>query len=87
MKILARRTSNWLKEQSDPQSLTEKPEATVNHYVRMLLGCVLPMALIFVLPLFGVSEGISFTVFLVLMLACHLLMTPSHLAKGSSSPK
>ena len=44
----------------------------------MLLGCLVPMLLIFVLPLFGVSEGITLTVFIVLMLGCHLLMIPGH---------
>ena len=30
--------------------------------------------LIFLLPLFGVSQGITLTVFIVLMFACHLFM-------------
>ena len=50
----------------------------MSHFWRMLLGCLVPMLLIFVLPLFGVSEGITLTVFIVLMLGCHLLMIPGH---------
>lgn len=44
----------------------------------MLLGCMIPIAMIFVLPLLGVSEGVTLAVFLVLMLGCHLLIVPSH---------
>ncbi len=50
----------------------------MNHTLRMLLGCVFPMILIFLLPLFGVGEGISLFVFLVLMFACHLFMMGGH---------
>lgn len=46
----------------------------MKHIIHMLIGCVLPFLLIFLLPLFGVSEGVTLTVFLVLMFACHLLM-------------
>ncbi len=44
----------------------------------MLLGCMIPIAMIFVLPLLGVREGVTLAVFLVLMLGCHLLMVPNH---------
>ncbi len=37
----------------------------MGHIIRMLIGCVLPFVLIFVLPLFGVSEGMTLTVFVV----------------------
>ena len=50
----------------------------MSHYWRMLLGCMIPILMIFALPLFGVSEGVTLTVFLVLMLGCHLLMVPNH---------
>lgn len=43
-----------------------------------LLGCLLPIALIFVLPALGVSQGVTFTVFIVLMFACHIFMMGSH---------
>lgn len=52
----------------------------------MLLGCLVPMLLIFVLPLFGVSEGVTLTVFIVLMLGCHLLMIPGHNAVQHAQP-
>lgn len=50
----------------------------MKHFLHMLVGCGLPILLIFVLPLFGVSEGISLAVFMVLMLGCHLLMMRGH---------
>ncbi len=58
----------------------------MSHFWRMLLGCLVPMLLIFVLPLFGVSEGITLTVFIVLMLGCHLLMIPGHDAAHHTQP-
>lgn len=44
------------------------------HIIHMLIGCVLPFLLIFLLPLFGVSEGVTLLVFIVLMFASHLSM-------------
>ncbi len=55
----------------------------MKHFLHMLIGCGLPMLLIFVLPLFGVSEGITLTVFIVLMLGCHLLMMRGHMTDHS----
>ncbi|MGE4093975.1 MAG: hypothetical protein AB7G75_24400, partial [Candidatus Binatia bacterium] len=52
--------------------------STMSHTLRMLLGCLLPLALIFVLPLLGVDQGISLFIFLILMFACHLLMLGGH---------
>jgi hypothetical protein len=44
----------------------------------MLLGCVLPLLLLFLLPLFGLGEGVTLFVAVVLMFACHLLMIGGH---------
>jgi hypothetical protein len=44
----------------------------------MLIGCLLPLALIFVLPLFGVRSGITLLVFIILMFMCHLMMMGGH---------
>lgn len=41
------------------------------------------MLLIFVLPAFGVSEGVTLTIFMVLMLGCHLLMMRTHIGSHS----
>lgn len=50
----------------------------MTHAVKMLLGCLLPLLLIFLLPLFGIGEGVSLFVFVVLMFVCHLLMMGGH---------
>ena len=50
----------------------------MNHLVHMLVGCVLPFLLIFLLPLFGVGEGVTMFVFVVLMFGCHLFMMRGH---------
>lgn len=46
----------------------------MSHTLRMLIGCLLPILAVFLLPLFGISEGAGIWVFLILMFACHLMM-------------
>lgn len=55
----------------------------MGHTLRMLIGCLLPLGLIFVLPLFGVSSGVMLTLFIVLMFACHLMMLGGHGRHGT----
>lgn len=55
----------------------------MKHLVHMLIGCGLPMLLIFILPHFGISEGVTLGVFIVLILGCHLLMMRGHLGQHS----
>lgn len=50
----------------------------MSHTIRMLIGCLLPLALIFVLPLFGVGSGVTLLVFIGLMFMCHLMMMGGH---------
>lgn len=50
----------------------------MNHTLRMLLGCLLPFLVIFLLPLLGLGEGISLFLFIVLMFGCHLFMMKGH---------
>ena len=50
----------------------------MNPSLRMILGCILPLLLIFVLPLFGVSNTVTVFIFIVLMFACHLGMMAHH---------
>lgn len=49
-----------------------------SHTIRMLIGCLLPLLLIFILPLFGVGEGVTLFIFIILMFGCHLLMMGGH---------
>ncbi len=54
--------------------------------LRMVIGCVLPLLLIFVLPLFGISGGVGLFVLIVLMFGCHLMMTGGHEAGHEEQP-
>ena len=59
----------------------------MNHTLRMLLGCMLPLILLFVLPLFGVGSGVTLFIFIVLMFMCHLMMLGGHGHQhGSNNP-
>jgi len=46
----------------------------MKHSLLHILACALPILLLFLLPVFGVSSGVTFTVFIVLMLGFHLFM-------------
>ena len=46
----------------------------MSHTLKMLIGCLAPLLLIFALPVFGVSETVSVWLFVILMFGCHLLM-------------
>lgn len=48
------------------------------HTIMMIVGCTVPLLLIFLLPLFGVSRNISIFIFILLMFGCHFLMMGSH---------
>jgi hypothetical protein len=50
----------------------------MKHSLLHLLGCALPILLLFLLPALGVGSGVTFTVFIVLMLGCHLFMMGGH---------
>lgn len=50
----------------------------IKHALWMLIGCVLPMMLIFLLPAFGVSNNVTMVIFIALMFACHLFMPGHH---------
>lgn len=50
----------------------------MKHGILHILGCLIPIALIFLLPALGFSSGVTFTVFFILMFACHLFMMGGH---------
>ena len=50
----------------------------MSHHIKMLIGCLLPIAMIVLLPLLGVSDSITVFIFFVLMFACHLGMMHKH---------
>lgn len=57
------------------------------HAILMIIGCVLPLLLIFLAPLFGLDGRISILVFVVAMFLCHLLMPMHFGARGGHSDK
>lgn len=50
----------------------------MSHVAWMIIGCVGALLLVFVLPLLGVSSGVTLFIVLVVMFACHLLMVLGH---------
>ena len=48
------------------------------HLIWMIIGCTVPLLLIFLLPLFGISGNYTILIFIVAMFACHLLMPMRH---------
>lgn len=49
-----------------------------NHLIWMLIGCTVPLLLIFLAPAFGLGENLSLLLFVVAMFACHLFMPHGH---------
>lgn len=47
------------------------------HIIWMIIGCGLPLLLIFFAPVLGIGSGTSLFIFVLTMFACHLLM-PMH---------
>ncbi len=47
------------------------------HIIWMLIGCGIPLLLIFFAPMLGLGEDVSLFVFVIAMFACHLMM-PQH---------
>ena len=49
-----------------------------NHWLWMLLACVAPILLIFLLPFFGITSDLTFALFLVVFFVAHLFMMRGH---------
>jgi hypothetical protein len=52
------------------------------HNIWMIIGCALPLLLIFFLPLFGAGRENLLFVFLILCFGMHLLMMTGHKRDG-----
>jgi Flp pilus assembly protein TadB len=48
------------------------------HNLWMILGCALPLLLVFLVPLLGISGNVATFLFILLMFACHLLAMHGH---------
>ena len=57
------------------------------HTFWMIIGCIVPLLLIFLLPLFGITGNYSILIFIVAMFACHLLMPMHHHDNHSETNK
>lgn len=51
------------------------------HMIWMIVGCGLPLLLIFFAPALGLNDNLTLFIFIIAMFACHLLM-PMHHGKG-----
>jgi hypothetical protein len=50
----------------------------MKHNILMLLGCSIPLLMIFIAPSLGLGSGITLFVFILIMFACHLMMPMQH---------
>lgn len=48
------------------------------HIIWMIIGCGLPLLLIFFAPALGLRSGTALFIFILAMFACHLLMPMRH---------
>jgi hypothetical protein len=65
-----------------PRTRLAKRKAMNKHMILMLIGCVLPLLLIFLAPLIGMNGKVSLLIFIVAMFLCHLLMPMRHGGEG-----
>ncbi len=49
-----------------------------NHLIWMIIGCTLPLLLIFLAPAIGLGQNYSLFLFILAMFAIHLLMPHEH---------
>ncbi|HEX2787544.1 MAG TPA: hypothetical protein VHP32_06525 [Ignavibacteria bacterium] len=48
------------------------------HHIWMLIGCVLPVLLVFLMPVFNINGTTATLIFLIIIFLCHLLMMRHH---------
>lgn len=53
----------------------------------MIIGCGLPLILIFIAPALGISNNLSILIFIVAIFACHLLMPMNHQGHSQDTPE
>ncbi len=54
------------------------------HLLWMIIGCTLPLFLIFLAPVLGLGSGTSLFIFMLAMFACHLFMPAHHHEKQNN---
>ena len=50
----------------------------MKHAIWMIVGCTLPLFLIFLAPALGLGSNLSLFIFIIVMFACHLFMPMHH---------
>lgn len=50
----------------------------MKHSLLHIFGCLIPISLLFLLPALGVDSGLMWTLFFLLMFACHFSMMGGH---------
>lgn len=48
------------------------------HHFWMIIGCILPIFLIFILPVFNISSQVTIFIILILVFVGHFLMLGNH---------
>lgn len=48
------------------------------HLIWMIIGCAVPLLLIFLAPALGLGKDVSLFIFIIAMFACHFLMPMHH---------
>jgi uncharacterized membrane protein YesL len=54
------------------------------HTLWMVIGCTVPLLLIFIAPALGLGSGVSLFIFILAMFACHLFMPMHHHEKHNN---
>ena len=50
----------------------------MNHMLKMMLACAIPLLVISLLPVFGIKSDYTVFIFVALMIMCHLFMMSGH---------
>jgi Flp pilus assembly protein TadB len=48
------------------------------HNFWMIIGCAIPLLLLFIAPLLGLNNSITLFFFIIAMFACHIMMIGHH---------
>jgi len=59
-----------------------RKDAAVKHTIQMLAGCIVPLLLLLILPLVGISGGAALLIAVVALFAGHLWMMPGRSGHG-----
>lgn len=58
--------------------MKQNKKARTNHMLKMAFACLVPLILILILPLIGISKGLSTIIAIALMILLHFIMMKGH---------